>query len=65
MRLWSSLVSVWFTVRKCGRVAQLVRAPALQAGGQGFESLRAHQYVADHGDVVLDGVCSGRRTFLL
>ena len=26
-----------------GPVAQLVRAPALQAGGQGFESLQVHQ----------------------
>ena len=26
-----------------GRLAQLVRAPALQAGGRGFESLAAHQ----------------------
>ena len=25
-----------------GRVAQLVRAPVLQTGGRGFESLRAH-----------------------
>ena len=27
-----------------GRLAQLVRAPALQAGGLGFESLTAHHY---------------------
>ena len=27
-----------------GRLAQLVRAPALQAGSPGFESLTAHQY---------------------
>ena len=26
-----------------GRLAQLVRAPALQAGSRGFESLTAHQ----------------------
>ena len=28
----------------CGRLAQLVRAPALQAGCLGFESLTAHQF---------------------
>ena len=27
-----------------GDVAQLARAPALQAGGRGFESHRLHQY---------------------
>jgi hypothetical protein len=27
---------------RCGRLAQLVRAPALQAGCRGFESLTAH-----------------------
>jgi hypothetical protein len=30
-------------ITKSGAVAQLVRAPALQAGGQGFESLQLHQ----------------------
>jgi hypothetical protein len=30
-------------LRLCGRLAQLVRAPALQAGCRGFESLTAHQ----------------------
>ena len=29
-----------------GAVAQLVRAPALQAGGQGFESLQLHQKIS-------------------
>ena len=29
--------------RQVGRLAQLVRAPALQAGCRGFESLTAHQ----------------------
>ena len=28
-----------------GELAQLARAPALHAGGQGFESLILHQYV--------------------
>jgi hypothetical protein len=28
--------------RRSGRLAQLVRAPALQAGSRGFESLTAH-----------------------
>ena len=27
-----------------GAIAQLARAPALQAGGPGFESLLLHQY---------------------
>jgi hypothetical protein len=29
-------------LKSCGRIAQLVRAPALQAGGQKFESSYAH-----------------------
>src|SRR5271166_1927100 len=29
-----------------GRLAQLVRAPALQAGSRGFESLTAHQTIS-------------------
>ena len=29
--------------KKCGRLAQLVRAPALQAGGRRFEPCTAHQ----------------------
>jgi hypothetical protein len=32
-----------------GDVAQLARAPALQAGGRGFESHRLHHVVAGHG----------------
>jgi hypothetical protein len=32
----------WRTIK--GRLAQLVRAPALHAGGQGFESLTAHHF---------------------
>ena len=31
-----------FTMIKSGRLAQLARAPARHAGGQGFESLSAH-----------------------
>jgi glycosyltransferase involved in cell wall biosynthesis len=31
--------------RQCGRLAQLVRAPALQAGCPGFESLTAHHSI--------------------
>ena len=34
------------TLGGSGRIAQLVRAPALQAGGQGFESLCAHTIVS-------------------
>ena len=30
-----------------GRLAQLVRAPALQAGGHRFESYSVHHYFAD------------------
>ena len=32
----------WSSLRHLGRLAQLVRAPALQAGSRGFESLTAH-----------------------
>ena len=32
-------------VSASGRVAQLVRAPALQAGGRWFESVRAHSEI--------------------
>ena len=31
--------------RRCGRLAQLVRAPALQAGGRQFEPVIAHQII--------------------
>jgi hypothetical protein len=34
------LVLQWFA--PCGRLAQLVRAPALQAGGRRFEPCTAH-----------------------
>ena len=45
---WSS-ADMMVTVRiglstPCGRLAQLVRAPALQAGSRGFESLTAHHF---------------------
>ena len=33
--------------KKCGDIAQLARAPALQAGGPGFESLCLHQVFED------------------
>ena len=38
--------SIAYTVDRAakGRLAQLVRAPALQAGCRGFESLTAHHY---------------------
>ena len=35
-----------FCAASRGRLAQLVRAPALQAGGLGFESLTAHHFQA-------------------
>src|SRR5581483_950900 len=38
---------MFYLLRACtgiGRLAQLVRAPALQAGGRRFESCTAHQY---------------------
>jgi hypothetical protein len=35
-------VTVWSREGKEGRLAQLVRAPALQAGGRRFESCTAH-----------------------
>jgi hypothetical protein len=31
-----------------GRIAQLVRAPALQAGCRGFESLSAHHHFLEN-----------------
>ncbi len=31
----------------CGGIAQLARAPALQAGGQEFESLYLHHFYRD------------------
>lgn len=31
-----------------GPLAQLARAPALQAGGQGFESLKVHNCKTNH-----------------
>ena len=33
-----------YNVIRLGRVAQLVRAPRLHRGGQGFESLSAHNF---------------------
>ena len=37
-----SLLGVATSASRSGRLAQLVRAPALQAGSRGFESLTAH-----------------------
>src|SRR5438445_4097648 len=48
------------TRRSEGRLAQLVRAPALQAGGRRFESCTAHQVwhsVQELGEVRLDLRC--------
>ena len=38
---------VWFILHSRGAVAQLARAPALQAGCQGFESLQLHHFLKD------------------
>ena len=41
---------IWYNLnchREDGRLAQLVRAPALQAGGHRFESYSAHHEFAD------------------
>jgi hypothetical protein len=40
---------------RCGRLAQLVRAPALQAGCRGFESLTAHQ-ISPLESIILKGI---------
>ena len=42
-RLWT------FNPPDCGGLAQLARAPALQAGGQRFESVILHDSVCDWG----------------
>ena len=42
IKLLSSLVDVLSSSLHLGRLAQLARAPALQAGGQRFESSNAH-----------------------
>lgn len=34
-----------FFLYVCGALAQLIRAPALQAGGRGFESLTLHHFL--------------------
>jgi hypothetical protein len=39
--------------RQSGRLAQLVRAPALQAGCRGFESLTAHQDLVSENSAIL------------
>jgi hypothetical protein len=44
-----------------GRLAQLVRAPALQAGCRGFESLAAHQsMLQDQPGLLLPGSCRAK-----
>ena len=40
----SGISNLESTAKHEGRLAQLVRAPALQAGGPEFESRTAHQY---------------------
>lgn len=42
----------WSRGHLLGRIAQLVRAPALQAGSRGFESLCAHRCVVVQTDAV-------------
>jgi hypothetical protein len=37
-----------------GELAQLARAPALHAGGQGFDSLILHNLISEFGIVILD-----------
>ena len=39
---------------KSGELAQLARAPALHAGGQGFDSLILHHQIADYGMAIAD-----------
>lgn len=40
-----AIILVLFRLRHPGELAQLARAPALHAGGQGFESLILHHNV--------------------
>lgn len=39
---WCAIILVLFRLKHPGELAQLARAPALHAGGQGFESLILH-----------------------
>ena len=41
-----------------GRLAQLVRAPALQAGGHRFESYIAHHFFAEIAQLVEQLICN-------
>ena len=41
-----------------GRLAQLVRAPALQAGGHRFESYSAHHFCAEIAQLVEQLICN-------
>ena len=50
------------TIYKYGAIAQLARAPALQAGGPGFESPLLHQEKALPSGGVFSLVASGIRT---
>ncbi len=44
--------------RLYGRLAQLVRAPALQAGGRRFESYIAHHFFAEIAQLVEQLICN-------
>lgn len=46
-RGYCRLVIVYIVEARHGDIAQLARAPALQAGGQEFESLYLHHAVGD------------------
>ena len=48
------VITVWIN----GRLAQLVRASALQAGGHRFESYIAHHYVAGIAQLVEQLTCN-------
>ena len=54
-----NLLIKWY-ILKCmyGRLAQLVRAPALQAGGHRFESYIAHHYYAEIAQLVEQLICN-------
>ncbi len=44
---WCAIILVLFRLKHPGELAQLARAPALHAGGQGFESLILHHLKLD------------------
>ena len=48
---FSSICYIIKCQRKVGRLAQLVRAPALQAGGHRFESCIAHHYLCRNSSI--------------